>query len=198
VTAPSSVRLDLRALLPIAALALVVLVIIFVELCGREDVKPFVSTTPFPTVPPQTPVDTFTPGPSPTGAAPAGTSTPAPPAEGAEDRDTQRVQDLQAIQAALAQYLDENGEYPNANGNVQTLCAFPDSDAGCQLSEVLSPLPLDPLGEPITENGYWFTSTEDTYTVFAQRESDAFQECETHPEFLEQFDTLLCVGSPAS
>lgn len=193
-TGQPSVRLDLRAILPIAALALIVLVIIFVELCGREDVKPFVQTTPFPTVPQATPAATFTPGPSPTGGE-STTATPPPAQPGAEQRDTQRTQDLAALQAALLEYQDKHGKFPSANGNVQTLCAFPESDAGCKLNEVLDPLPIDPKGEPITENGYWFRSTDNDFTLFAQRESNAIPECDEHPDFLKQFKSLICVQS---
>jgi hypothetical protein len=193
-TGQPSVRLDLRAILPIAALALVVLVIIFVELCGRQDVKPFVQTTPFPTVPQATPAATFTPGPSPTGGA-LTTATPPAVQPGAEQRDTQRTQDLAALQAALLQYHDKHGKYPSANGNVQTLCAFPESDAGCKLKEFLDPLPIDPKGEPITENGYWFRSTDNDFAIFAQREAKAIPECDEHPDFLKQFKSLICVKS---
>jgi hypothetical protein len=192
-----SVRLDLRAILPVAALAVVVLVIIFVELCGRQDVKPFAQTTPFPTVPQATPAATFTPGPSPTGGV-STTATPPAVLPGGEQRDTQRAQDLAALQAALVQYHDKHGKYPSANGNVQTLCAFPESDAGCKLKDdgELDPLPIDPKGEPITENGYWFRSTDNDYAIFAQRESDAVPECDEHPDFLKQFKSLICVTSP--
>lgn len=194
-TGQPAVRLDLRAILPIAALALVVLVIIFVELCGREDVKPFVQTTPFPTVPPVTPADTSTPGPTPTGGGAATTPTPPAVEPGGDQRDAQRTQDLAAIEAALQQYHDKHGKYPSSNNNVQTLCAFPEFDLGCKLKEMLDPLPIDPKGEPITENGYWFRATDDAYAVFAMRESDAFPACQERPEFLKQFATVLCITS---
>ena len=193
-----SVRLDLRAVLPAAALAVVVLVIVFVELCGREDVEPYAQSTPFPEVPTATPAPTFTPGPSPTGGGEEPTATEAQVQPGGEERDTARVLDLDAIRDALEQYRQEQGEYPDSGGNVQTLCVFPEFDKGCELKDVLDPLPIDPLGEPITENGYWYSGTGDEYAVFAQRESDLFPECPEHPAFLRQFDTILCVQGPSA
>ena len=191
---PSTVRLDLRAALPIAALGVVVLVIIFVELCGREDVAPLAQTPlPVESPTPSQPVPTITPGPSPTPAPPTSTPTPAP---GREDRDQTRQQDLATIQEALEEYREENGSYPDNSGAVQSLCVFSDADAGCELEDVLSSIPNDPLGEPISENGYWYASDGDTFTVYAQRESDRFDECEEHPDHLGEFDSLLCVQGP--
>src|SRR3972149_945897 len=125
-----------------------------------------------------------TPAPSPTGGGEEPTATEAQVQPGGEERDTTRVQDLDAVRDALEQYRQEHDAYPDSDGNVQTLCAFPEFDKGCELEDVLDPLPIDPLGEPITENGYWYSGTRDTYTVFAQRESDLFPECDQHPAFL--------------
>ena len=195
-TEQPAVRLDLRAILHAAALAVVLLVIVFVELCGREDVKPYVQSTPFPEVPTATTGPTFTPGPSPTGGGQEPTATEPVAQPGGEERDTTRVQNLAAIRDALEQYRQEHNGYPDSANNVQTLCVFEEFDKGCELKEFLDPIPNDPLGEPITENGYWYVSTGDAYTVFAQRESDLFPDCPEHPDFLQQFDTLLCVQGP--
>jgi hypothetical protein len=198
-----SVRLDLRAALPIAALGVVVLVIIFVELCGREDVSPVGESTPFVELatatpitpgPTATPGPTFTPGPSPTAAPVTATATREAPIGGGE-RDIARVQDLADLQEALEQYREEHGSYPDSGGNIQTLCAFTEFDAGCELEEVLSPLPQDPLGDQVN-NGYWYTSIGSRFAVFAQRESEQFEECSEHPDFLRDFDSLLCVQGP--
>lgn len=182
-------RLDLRVALPIAAFALVVLVIIFVELCGREDVEPLVEAPdgggPTPTLGP-----TFTPGPSPTprpGETPAGPGT----APGGRDRDVTRLADLQAIQAALEEYFAEEGEFPSTEGAVQTLCVFEEFDAGCAVRDYLDPVPRDPLDE-----GYWYTSDGDTYSIYAQREADPFPECDEHPEFLQDFESIYCLSGP--
>lgn len=191
---PSTVRIDLRAVLAVAALAIVVLVIIFVQLCGRDDVEPLAqSDGPNVEGPTEPPVVTVTPGPTPTPGPPTETPAPEP---GGEERDVTRMQDLQAIEDALAEFRDENGSYPDTGGNVQSLCVFEDSDIGCELQDVLDPLPVDPLGEPISENGYWYASDGDEFTVFAQRESDQFPACANHPDHLAHFDTILCVQGP--
>ena len=190
---PSS-RVDLRAVLPVAALGVVVLVIIFVELCGREDVAPLDGSTAVVQQETATPGPTFTPGPSPT-TGPSPTGAPVEVVTGGEDRDTARVQDLTALQEALEQYREENGAYPDTDGNVQTLCVFFDADAGCDLEEVLGPVPQDPLGEPVS-NGYWYVSTGRLYVVFAQRESELFPACDEHPEHLRDFDSVLCARGP--
>ena len=192
---PSTVRLDLRAVLPIAALGIVVLAIIFIELCGREDVAQL-AQTPLPSIEnptPLPPVPTATAGPSPTTGPPTLTPTPSP---GGGERDLTRLQDLATIAEALEEYRDENGDYPDNDGNVQSLCVFPDSDVGCELDDVLSSIPSDPLGEPIPENGYWYASDGDTFTVYAQRESEQFEECAEHPDHLQNIDSLLCVQGP--
>ena len=194
-TTPSTVRLDLRVVLPIAALGVVVLLIIFVELCGREDVAPL-SQTPLTSVETPTPLPpaaTSTPGPSPTPAPPTFTPTPAP---GRGERDLTRLQDLATIEEALEEYREENGNYPDNDGNIQSLCVFSDTDIGCELEEVLSSIPNDPLGEPLAENGYWYASDGDTYIVYAQRESEDFGECSEHPDHLGDIDSLLCVRGP--
>lgn len=181
-------RLDLRAALPIAAFALVILVIIFVELCGREDVQPLAERPdggPTPTLGP-----TFTPGPSPT-FAPGVTPDAEATAAGGRDRDVTRVSDLQAIQDAIEQYFDQEGELPSTDGAVQTLCVFEDFDAGCAIKDVLDPLPRDPLDE-----GYWYESDGQTYVIYARRETDSLPECDDHPEFLQDYDSLYCLGGP--
>jgi hypothetical protein len=193
-------RLELRTVLPIALLALVVLAIIIVELCGRDDAgEPLAAGTPRPTVEqPATETADLTPataGPSPTARPATATATPGEAAEGAEERDGTRQFHLAGIADALQTYHDENDEYPSTNGAVQTLCIFEDVDAGCALLDVVDTLPDDPLGRS-TENGYWYASDGDSFTVYARRESDAFDECQDHPDFLEDIDSLLCVSGP--
>ena len=191
----SSVRIDLRAALPVLALAIVVLAIIVVQLCGREDVNvPRVQATPGPSA---TAGPTFTPGPSPTPGAPTPTETGAAPAGGEDTRDAQRQQDMGAIQGVLEQYRAENDEYPSTNGNIQSLCVFEGSDAGCALKDVLDPLPQDPLGDPAV-NGYFYSSTGDVYVIYATRESDSVPECDEHPAHLGNIDSISCVRGPAA
>jgi hypothetical protein len=187
---PPTSRVDLRTILPAAVLGLVVLVIIFVQLCGREHVAPLGDVTPLARA---TLASTFTPGPSPTPGLVEATATQAAQV-GGDARDQTRQQDLTAIQQALEQYrLDHNG-YPDSQGNVQTLCVFKEFDLGCKLEPLLNPLPVDPLGEQTT-NGYWYTSDGTTYTVYAQRESDLVPECSEHPQFIKA-KSLMCVRPP--
>ncbi len=189
-----SVRLDLRVLLPVAALGVVVLVIIAVELCGREDVQPLAGSPPV-ALTPVTSGPTFTPGPSPTRGPPTPTATGAAPLGGGEGRDAKRQQDLAAIQAALEKFHQDKGEYPNTNGNIQSLCVFRDADAGCGLEKFLNPIPEDPLGDP-AKNGYFYGSTGSEYTLYATREGNQLPECADHPDFLEKTKSLYCVQGP--
>jgi hypothetical protein len=188
---PTIRRVDLRAILPAAVLGLVVLVIIFVQLCGREHVAPLGDVTPLARA---TLASTFTPGPSPTAGLIETTATQAAQV-GGDARDQTRQQDLTAIQQVLEQYrLGHNG-YPDTKGNIQTLCAFKEFDLGCKLEALLNPLPIDPLGEQ-TANGYWYVSDGTTYTLYAQRESALLLECSDHPPFLHAFKSVVCVRSP--
>jgi hypothetical protein len=185
-----TIRLDPRTAIPIAGVAIVVFVIIFLELCGREDVEPLAQAGPTATLGP-----TPTEGPTATIDPNAPTETPA--GAGSAQRDTQRLQDLEAIQQALEQYFDQNGEYPSTGGAIQTLCAFEEFDEGCALKEALDPLPQEPLGNP-GDNGYWYRSDGNSYTVFAQREADdVVAECEEHPDHLEAFDSVMCLSGPS-
>jgi hypothetical protein len=197
-----TLRLDLRYALPIAAIGVVLLVIIGVEVCGTDD-------TPNPdnvVVVDETAEvgPTFTPGPSPTPGAetatpeeaeqPPATVPPEAPQDPAE-RDAVREQDLAAIGTALAEFEADNDEFPNTNGGIQSLCVYEDADVGCELREFLDPLPADPLGDP-GRNGYFYRSDGETYTVFAQKEADALAECDEHPEHLSGFDNVYCIKGP--
>ena len=191
----TTIRIDMRAALPVLALAFVVLLIIFVELCGKTDIKPVAPEgTPFIAGP------TSTPGPSPT-EGPSATPEPAEAtatlesASSLADRDEVRQTDLHTIQDALEQYFDENGEYPSTGGGIQTICAFEDDDKGCALKEVLDPIPFDPLESP-GANGYWLQSTETSYTIYSQRESTLFEACPEKPAHLEEFRSVFCLQNP--
>jgi hypothetical protein len=188
---PTTSRVDPRAILPAAVLGLVVLVIIFVQLCGREHVQPLGDVTPLARA---TLASTFTPGPPPTVGPIEATATQAAQL-GGDARDQTRQQDLTALQQALEQYrLDHNG-YPDTKGNIQTLCVFQQFDLGCKLEDLLNPLPIDPLDDAST-NGYWYVSDGATYGLYAQRESDLVPECSDHPPFLDAFKSLMCLRSP--
>ena len=188
---PTTIRIDLRAALPVAALGLVVLVIIFVQLCGREHVQPLADVTPLAQA---TPAPTFTPGPVATAGPAEATATQAAQV-GGEDRDNVRVQDLSAIQLALTEYRLDHGGYPDTGGSIQSLCAFKEFDEGCKLESVLEPLPVDPLGDPAV-NGYWYASDGATYILYAVREGDLVPQCPERPDHLKKFESLMCVQSP--
>jgi hypothetical protein len=188
---PTTTRVDLRAILPAAVLGLVVLAIIFVQLCGREHVQPLGDVTP---VARATLAPTFTPGPSPTGGLIEATATRVTQL-GGDLRDQVRLQDLTAIQQALAQYRLDHSGYPDTKGNIQTLCVFKQFDLGCELESLLNPLPIDPLDDA-SANGYWYVSDGTAYTLYAQREADLVPECSEHPGFLKAFKSVMCVRSP--
>ncbi len=196
----STVRIDPRIALPIALLGIVVLAIMFVELCGRDDVSSLVQEPPSGDVPTATlgptftPGPTITPGPSPTSTPVVPTSTPAPP-PGGQNRDVLRVQDLVTVQSALEQVRDDTGSYPNTEDTIQTLCVFTEFDRGCDLLDVLEEIPIDPLGEA-SINGYWYVSDGNSYILYSQREGGSFPECLDHPEFLQDVPSLLCFSEP--
>lgn len=192
----TTIRIDLRAALPILLLVLLIFAVIFLELCGRTDVEPVdPSGTPI-SVATSTEGPPPTEGPSPTLPPEAATATPENPAAGA-DRDEIRQNDLNAIKDALDLYLEENGEYPSTGDGIQTVCTFEDDDVGCALQETIAGgvVPQDPLGNG-GENGYWLQSTEDTYTLYAQRESELFPACPEKPAHLEDFRTVFCLSNP--
>ncbi len=193
--AGGSVRLDPKAVLAIGALAIVIMAIIFIELCGREDIGSLVQQQEQqPGLATATLGPTFTPGPSPTVGPTVPTPSPTP-MPGGRDRDAERVADLQSLQAALIQYFAEHDEYPNNGNAIQTLCVFSEFDVGCDLLDVLNQLPSDPLGDA-SVNGYWYQSDGRTYTLYARRESGVFPGCLDHPDFLKDFESLLCFSGP--
>jgi len=96
------------------------------------------------------------------GQAPTAASAGGSPAE----RDARRREDLASIRRALAAYSTEHGAYPGTTGNVQSLCAYKELDAGCKLSEVLNPIPADPL-----RHGYWYRSDGREYALYAVLEA---------------------------
>jgi hypothetical protein len=189
-----TLQIDLRALLPIVVLGLVVLTIIVTELCGREDVKaPDVQAPSGPTA---TVGPTLPPGPTATESPEQETAT-AEIAAGGEDRDQQRQLDLTELQDALEEYFGDEGEYPDTDGNIQTLCVFEEVDIGCALKDVIDPIPSDPLGDAAT-NGYFYQSDGDAYTLYAIRESELLPACDEHPQHLAAFDSILCLRGPAA
>lgn len=193
----STVRLDLRAVIAIGALGVVIFAIIFVQLCGKEDVPSLAEAeTPVPldTATPETTGPTATEGPTSTPGGPTPTAEVQVSTEG-EERDIQRQYDLALLGQALEEYHEGEGDYPDSGGNIQTLCAFPDIDVACELGDILTPLPDDPKGDP-GANGYWYASDGSSYVIYAQRESEAFEACEEHPDHLQEFDSVFCLQEP--
>ncbi len=125
---------------------------------------------------------------------PTSTSTPEPPPAERRQRDGVRTDDLEMIRVVMETYRAEEGSYPYTGDGVQTLCVFQELDVGCALLQVAQ-LPEDPLGDA-GANGYFYTSDGEHYAVYAQRESERFPACEEHPEFLQHFESLLCVRGP--
>ena len=115
--------------------------------------------------------------------------------EAARQRDADRMRDLEEIKHTIAVYVALGNAPPNTNGDPQSLCVFRELDAGCALLQVLDQLPEDPLGDAGV-NGYFYVSDGISYSVYAQRETDALPVCDEHPEFLMQFDTILCIKGP--
>ena len=117
----------------------------------------------------------------------------ASPAE-AIQRDEQRRRDLARIAAALQRYYDRRGAYPLAAG-LQSFCRYRDLDAGCNVAEVLDPLPQDP-----SDGGtYWYQSDGTTFTLFAPMEGVAGpSQCpDPLPGPLTAVNQLYCVqGEP--
>ncbi len=114
--------------------------------------------------------------------------------EAARQRDAARMRDLEEIQRIIATYAAEGNGLPNTNGDLQSLCVFREFDAGCTFGSVAE-LPEDPLGDAGV-NGYFYSSNGTTYSIYAQRETDALPACDEHPEFLAHFNALLCVKGP--
>jgi len=109
-------------------------------------------------------------------------------------RDQTRTQDLAGIQQAIDAYVADGGTLPSTNNDPQTICAFPDLDAGC-VFDLGDELAHDPLGDA-SLNGYFWRSDGATYTLYAIRETDSFPACEGLPEFFDRFDSVLCVEGP--
>ena len=119
---------------------------------------------------------------------------PTPNPVEAAQRDEERRRDLATIAEALQQYYDQRGAYPLAEG-LQSFCRYRDLDAGCQLAEVLNPLPQDP-----SDGGtYWYLSDGTTFTLFAPMEGAAEpSQCpDPLPGPLISVEDIYCVqGSP--
>ncbi len=182
-------------------LVAIVLVIIVTDLATGGDAKPppllgeNIALTPgavvFPTPPP---LPTSTPFVRPTLSSGAD----------AQERDALRIRELLLLRFALAVHLERFGEYPNTQGQTQSLCVFEDLDQGCDLKRVLDEgqegLLQDPLGDPLA-NGYWYVSDGGTYTIWMLRESAGAGSdfaCPEAPPFLIDKGALFCVTASSA
>jgi hypothetical protein len=151
--------------------------------------------------PDATPIASFTPGASPT-LPPLATPTltPTPTIEpGFENRDNERRAHLAQIAQIVDAYFAATGSFPVTGINPQSLCVFPDLDAGCAF-RWLAPggeLPQSPLGEP-----YRYYSLDGTSWVVLARLEEDVPESEQCPhlaaELFPEPDQLICVtgGAP--
>ena len=107
------------------------------------------------------------------------------------------VPDLLLLVEAAGRLKQQDGSLPTTNGNVQTLCAYEDLDQGCALKDVLSPLPLDPLGSPV-QNGYWYSSSGQKAKFYASLEVEIpeDQRCATEDAELKKRAYVICVETP--
>jgi hypothetical protein len=103
---------------------------------------------------------------NPAGAPGTPPPTPVVPAEELLARDVERLRELPLIQAALTEYLERFGSYPNTGSRPQTLCRFQEVDEGCDLKEVLADEELGILQDPVDPDGYSYASDGQTYTIW--------------------------------
>jgi hypothetical protein len=106
-------------------------------------------------------------------------ATPEPPQEGEEtyttpgaaERDQQRRNELLTITAALLEYHEETGAFPDTGGSVQTACAYLELDKLCVIRDKVGPDTLvDPRGD-VHAYGYWYQSDGKSFTVYASFEA---------------------------
>jgi hypothetical protein len=120
-------------------------------------------------VPPTPTPEGFAPTPRPRPTIAGVTGTP-------EERDAQRRQDLLVILNALQQLKEQDGSYPTTGGNLQSLCRFTETDAGCKLEEVLGREPPDEPRGDAAEAGYWYQSDGNTATIYISFEQEVEEE----------------------
>jgi hypothetical protein len=178
----------------------IVLVILITDLATGGDTEPppalgssiqVVPGTRVAIVPTLSPIETPTP-------VAAATATPSSEAD-ALARDAQRLEDLALLKAALAKYRERFDQYPDTGGNVQTMCAYTEVDKGCDLKKVLDDqeedVLVDPLGEPL-DNGYWYASDAESYTIWMRREgpgNPGDPVCQEATPHLKDKGPLFCI-----
>ncbi|MCH7698108.1 MAG: glycosyltransferase family 39 protein [Chloroflexi bacterium] len=115
--------------------------------------------------------------------------------EAKADRDEIRRLHLEQIKQALESYAQETGAYPDTNGQLQSLCAYRDLDAGCSLTTVLPELPRDPLG---SIGSYRFSSDGTSFLLVAIQESTEGEQidCPEHIARAANGEGLYCIQVP--
>ena len=99
---------------------------------------------------------------------PTPTPAAAPSIPNPEERDQQRVNDLDTIADALQQYYAIHGAYPLAEG-LQSFCRYQELDSGCKVTEVLDALPRD----PDSTHTYYYLSNGTSFVLWAQTDNPA-------------------------
>jgi len=189
--------LTVRVIAPIMAIAAVVVAIVVTDsvMGGADEPEPENLAPLGPGAAAATPIPpTAAAGmPAPT-VAPTQTPTPIT-GPVAEMRDARRMEDLGLLKAALAEYYEEEDEYPSTGGNIQTVCNYPEIDALCEIEDLIDPIPTDPSGDP-GKNGYWYTSDGKTFTLIAGMELEANATPGRCPELAARHtdkDNLYCL-----
>ncbi|MEX0786468.1 MAG: glycosyltransferase family 39 protein [Dehalococcoidia bacterium] len=119
-------------------------------------------------------------------------------ATGGEERDDQRREALATIGAALTEYGERTGRFPDTADNVQTACVYVDLDALCVLQDELGlDIFIDPLGDP-GRYGYWYSSNGLTFTIYSAFEGEvtAGETCTPTDAALAQRANLYCLRGP--
>lgn len=159
---------NLRTVLPLAAFLAVVIALVAADLAtGNEGQQADLGlSTPVTPLPTQPPTATLPPG-----VAPTATPSPTPDAS-AGVRNDRRHQDLLRLADAFLRYArDHQGEFPDTNGSLQSICVYKELDKGCAISDYIDPIPVDPA-QPTDalKNGYWWSSNARMLILYAVNE----------------------------
>ncbi|TAK68755.1 MAG: hypothetical protein EPO22_02175 [Dehalococcoidia bacterium] len=184
---------------PVALIVAVIGAVIWFDAATGGEAKPNpplgeIGTPVRPTYVPPT-ATPFGAHPTPT---PRPTSSAAPPAvSGTKDqRDAKRRVDLLLLLNAANQLKARDGSFPDTHNNVQTVCKYKDSDAGCVLKDFIDGgIPEDPLGNG---EGYWMQADGTRVRFFASLENsiDDSEKCPTTDAELVKHDNLICISAP--
>jgi hypothetical protein len=114
------------------------------------------------------------------------------------ERDARRRADLLVLLDATKKLRDKDGQFPNTNNNVQSVCVYHDTDALCKLEQFLGgPPPEDPFG---TQHGYWYSGAPDgqSMKLLANLEGDVPPDprCETPDAGIQALPNIICVTLP--